>query len=56
MDTRTEQEAIEALDAITSNPGTNHCEADAILLSVVSEEVRKAYKRVSTRQGRFWYE
>lgn len=43
-------EAVERLDAVDgSDPERAHSEADAVLLSVVSPEVRDAYRRVTAR-------
>jgi hypothetical protein len=47
--------AVSALDAIdASDPERAHDQADEILLSLVSPEVRAAYKRLSEDRASWW--
>ena len=51
-----DEEAVAKLDALTDqgDQGADHETADAILLDLVSPEVRAAYERARKRVG-FWY-
>ena len=47
--------AVTALDALNSDPESDHGDADKILLSVVPAEVATAYERARVRSGGWWY-